>query len=440
MMKIDINKLNIPIGIIDTRGNIIDSNFSFDTFFNEKNLFDLINPSFRSILNNVMKNHSTFYLSERKNRKIFKNKTFFTLSFHPFDERNYIIELYPKIKEHIAETSTNTKLKYLYTLTDFYNKSLSFLFSIQYLNKSEMKENFIGLIRENDFILFVSKEKESPYYFEFFETIYYYRLKNDVPLNIIPLINNSIDLLSKYSEIIFNLYSKKERDSVFEYLEIANNLIVGMFHEINNPLSIILIEGEMLNNLIDEKHKKYVKNIMDNAYRIIEITGLFRALVKGETAQTKIDLMSIIKDVVKFMRFKAPSYVKINVNSDSWEPHYIRGNKQELMIVFSNLIENAIEAIESIKSIKKMGFIDIEIHDLPTIYNVIVEDNGEGIPKENLKKIFEPFFTTKSKHGMGYGLFFVYNICLKHKIEINVKSNVGKGTKFILKIPKIKED
>ncbi|WGS65864.1 PAS domain-containing sensor histidine kinase [Marinitoga aeolica] len=436
-MEIDINNLNTPIAIIDIDGNILNSNFSFDVFFKEKNLFNLINPLFHSMLKSILKNHSTFYSSERKNKKIFKNKNYFILNLHPLNEKEYIMELYPKSKEYISEISINTKLKYLYSLTDFYNKSLSFLFSIQYLNKDEIEENFIKLIQHNDFILFISKEKESPYYFEFFENTYYYKLKKDIPLNIIPLINNSIEILSKHSESIFNIFSKREGTKVFDYLEIANNLIVGMFHEINNPLSIVLMKSEMLSNLIDEKYQGYVKSIIDNVYRIIEITGLFKALVKGEISQTKIDLIEIIKNVVKFMRFKAPSNIKINLSSNSWEPHYIKGNKQELMIVFSNLIENAIEAINSTK---KTGFINISINELPTFYTVIIEDNGEGIPKENIKKIFEPFFTTKSKHGMGYGLFFVYNICLKHKIEINVDSKVNKGTKFILKISKIKGD
>lgn len=433
-MRIDINNLNTPIAIIDIDGNILNTNFAFDIFFKEKILFNLIYPSFHSMLKNIMKNHSTFYLSERKNNKIFKNKNYFSLNLHPLNEKEYIMELYPKSKEDISKISINTEFKYLYSLTDFYNKSLSFLFSIQYLNKDELEENFIKLIQHNDFILFVSKEKESPYYFEFFENTYYYKLKGDIPLNIIPLINNSIETLSKHSENVFNIFSKREGTKVFDYLEIANNLIVGMFHEINNPLSIVLMKSEMLSNLIDEKYQEYVKSIIDNVYRIIEITGLFKSLVKGEISQTKIDLIEILKNVVKFMRFKAPSNIKINLSSNSWEPHYIKGNKQELMIVFSNLIENAIEAI------KKRGFINILINEFPTFYTVIIEDNGEGIPKENIKKIFEPFFTTKSKHGMGYGLFFVYNICLKHKIEINVDSEINKGTKFILKIPKIKEE
>ncbi len=210
-----------------------------------------------------------------------------------------------------------------------------------------------------------------------------------------------------------------------------------MFHEINNPLSIVLMKAEMLSAQLDEKYQKDIKVISDNLYRIIEITGLFKSLVKGDEIKTKLDLVDILNDVVKFMRYKASPNTQINLLIDSWKPYYIIGNRQELMIVFSNLIENAIEAIEEAN---RKGIIDISIDEFSTFYNLIIKDNGIGISDENKNKIFEPFFTTKSKRGMGYGLFFVYNICLKHNIEINVESKFGKGTKFILKIPKIKED
>jgi signal transduction histidine kinase len=432
-MKIDINNINIPLAILDNSGNIIKSNFSFNAFFNGNNIFDIINPSFQSIIKTVLDNNSTLYISEKKNKKILNSDNYFTINLHQINNEKYILELYPKTKEYFSEINVNTKLKYLYSILDFYYNSFSFLLSLQYLSKEELIDNMLDLIKNSGFVSSISTEEFGNYYVEFYDKIYYYELNNDIPLNLIPYINNSIDVLSKYIEKTYDYVSKKDGSNVFEYLEIANNLIVGMFHEINNPLSIVLMKAEMLDNLIEEKYKPYLNSIVENIYRIIEITGLFRSLVKGEKSQSKIDLIETINDVVRFMRHKAPSNIKIDFNHSN-TPCYIMGNKQELMIVFSNLIENAIEAIgENYNGL-------VNISEFSKLYTVTVEDNGEGIPKENIKRIFEPFFTTKSKHGMGYGLFFVYNICLKHKIEINVESEVNKGTKFILKIPKIREE
>ncbi len=95
-----------------------------------------------------------------------------------------------------------------------------------------------------------------------------------------------------------------------------------------------------------------------------------------------------------------------------------------------NILVNAAQAITergeiSVSTRSDNGFVEIKI-----------SDTGSGIPKENLPKIFDPFFTTKKVgKGTGLGLNVAYNIIKKHKGTINVESEVGKGTTFIIKIP-----
>ncbi|SHE56826.1 His Kinase A (phospho-acceptor) domain-containing protein [Marinitoga hydrogenitolerans DSM 16785] len=433
-MYIDIDYILIPIAVINENGEIIKSNLSFKNFFDNKNFFELLNKNFINIIKNILKERGLFFSIERKNKKILKSNYFFTINIHPINDL-FIVELTPKNKEIIAESSFNKKISMLYSLINFTIKIPNLYYSLKSLNKKEVIENFINLLIEYNLISNYSEEKKYKHYFEIFDTKFYYDITEDIPINIKNFIIKIIDIHSQALEIMFkNIYSQKKS---FDYLSIANNLIVGMFHEINNPLSIILMETEMLSAKIDEKYQKDLKIISDNLYRIIEITKLFKSLVKGDEIQIKLNLIDILKDVVKFMRYKANQKIQINLYVDSWKPHYIIGNRQELMIVFSNLIENAIEAIQETE---KNGIINISLNEFPTFYNLIIEDNGIGISEENINRIFEPFFTTKSKRGMGYGLFFVYNICMKHNIEINVDSTLGKGTTFILKIPKIKEE
>jgi signal transduction histidine kinase len=102
----------------------------------------------------------------------------------------------------------------------------------------------------------------------------------------------------------------------------------------------------------------------------------------------------------------------------------------ELNQVFMNLIVNAAQAI------KDVGVITIRTGCENDWVNIEICDSGEGIPAENLTRIFEPFFTTKPVgKGTGLGLSLSYNIVAKHGGRMEVESEVGKGTRFIIHLP-----
>ena len=109
------------------------------------------------------------------------------------------------------------------------------------------------------------------------------------------------------------------------------------------------------------------------------------------------------------------------------------GNEGRLHQALLNILANAAQAIDgkgtiNILTSKKEGFIEVTI-----------EDDGEGIPEENLSKISDPFFTTKAPgEGTGLGLFITFSIIQEHNGEVDVISNPGKGTIFIISIPEWK--
>ena len=115
----------------------------------------------------------------------------------------------------------------------------------------------------------------------------------------------------------------------------------------------------------------------------------------------------------------------------------IMGDAQKLEQSMVNLIDNALDAtdrggriiVESRKKFRNDYFVQI-----------LVSDTGCGIPKENLSKIFDPFFTTKAVgKGTGLGLAVSYGIIKEHHGKIEVKSEGGKGSAFIITIPTVAE-
>jgi two-component system, NtrC family, sensor kinase len=103
---------------------------------------------------------------------------------------------------------------------------------------------------------------------------------------------------------------------------------------------------------------------------------------------------------------------------------------RQLNQVIMNLLVNAAQAIE------KSGDIEICTQDLGDHIELSIRDTGHGIPEDVIPRVFDPFFTTKEVgKGTGLGLNLFYNIVKKHHGTIQVKSEVGKGTTFIIKLP-----
>src|SRR5205085_12536364 len=108
------------------------------------------------------------------------------------------------------------------------------------------------------------------------------------------------------------------------------------------------------------------------------------------------------------------------------EPLIVSANKSKLIIAFTKILINAIEAMDN-----NNGKLIITITATPELYSVSIKDNGKGIPEEYLSKLFEPFFTLK-KNGVGLGLAASYSIIQSHKANMRVESKVNEGTNFII--------
>lgn len=117
---------------------------------------------------------------------------------------------------------------------------------------------------------------------------------------------------------------------------------------------------------------------------------------------------------------------------------YINADKLHFVNVVANMIDNAI------KYSNDVPIVEIKLHDVGIDVTLHICDQGIGIDKENQRKLFDKFYrvSTGDVHnvkGFGLGLFYVKNICSAHGWPIQVKSEPGEGSEFIITIPKFNE-
>ncbi|NUU96898.1 HAMP domain-containing sensor histidine kinase [Marinitoga sp. 1138] len=458
-MKVNIEYLPTAMAIMDSEGNLIYKNFSFKNSFEvADNIFDIILPHFHSALKRMIDSRTLLVFYERSGKKYTTVKNlYFKISFIPYEDDKFLIEFQPRNVEVIAEDTLKKKSTKFSITVDTYERIINFY--LKYLNFFDPPKNigfeetieFYGNTLKSEGLIskffYHRKEERQDFHREELEDfdyvlslingyVFYFSLNTDIPINIRHTILKSIETLLRLTSA--HEVNKTSAKSNFEFWDTANALLIGMFHEINNPLTVALMQSEMLLSVYksDETLGPKLLKIYNNLKKIISITKIFRDMVKQTNEVKKIDLLNLINNSIKFLEHKDMEKIYINIIPENWSPHYIYGNEADLIIVFTNLISNAIDSIQ--KANRERGIINIKISSLNDYYIVSIEDNGKGIPAEIISKIFEPFFTTKSRHGLGYGLYLVSSICKKYNIDISVESVPEKETVFSLKFKKFK--
>lgn len=199
-------------------------------------------------------------------------------------------------------------------------------------------------------------------------------------------------------------------------------------HEIRNPLSNISLslgEIEAIDN--EENTSTYYEIIRNSCHRINEIVTDFINNTKFENLNLENgnihDVLNIAIDECK----DKLELKEIQLDLDLKAQNLIKIDLEKLPIVFTNLIVNAVEALDKTKSPK----ISITSYDEEEGVVVVVKDNGIGMDNETQKKIFSNFFTQKT-NGIGVGMSAIYNLLAAHDAHIEVESELGVGTKFII--------
>lgn len=250
-----------------------------------------------------------------------------------------------------------------------------------------------------------------------------------------------------YTAIILDITERKNlQNQLIQSAKLAaiGELISGVTHEVNNPLAVVMGYSEMLlyEKNIDEETKKAVKVIFSESERARKVIQNMLSFARQHTPDKEpVQLNELIEKTLELAEFDLrKSSINVVKKFENKLPE-ILGEPNQLKQVFLNLIINAQQAIADNGN---NGTITIEtLTDYPGqsensngFVNVVLSDDGPGIPKKILDNIFDPFFTTKPEgKGTGLGLSVSLGIIKDHNGNIDVKSVENNGTTFNIRFP-----
>jgi signal transduction histidine kinase len=202
----------------------------------------------------------------------------------------------------------------------------------------------------------------------------------------------------------------------------------GLAHEVRNPLTNINLAVEMLKSTtMDVEQRMYVDIIMRSSGRVNDLITDLLTYNLADEIQPETHFIHQLLDEVLATTADRIMLKKIMVRKDySTVDCKILVNKAKVKIALTNIIINAIDAMPL-----KGGRLKLVTKSINGECVIEIEDNGIGISKENLGKVFTPFFTNKPG-GMGLGLSTTLEILESNHAKVDVQSEEGKGTKFIL--------
>jgi signal transduction histidine kinase/CheY-like chemotaxis protein len=237
-----------------------------------------------------------------------------------------------------------------------------------------------------------------------------------------------------------------------ERLKALGQMASGIAHDVNNALSPVVGFSELLLQSehgltgLGKKYLKYIRTAGDDiAHIVVRLREFYRHRDDQESLQ-EINLNAVAEQVADMTRprwrdIPQSNGVTLQMNLDLTPdlPDFV-GNESEVREALTNLVLNAVDALPTGGEITlrtRVSAREVASADAPHPTYLVVEvgDNGVGMSEETRKRCLEPFFSTKGKRGTGMGLAMVYGVMERHEGNIEIQSELGKGTTFRLIFP-----
>ncbi|MFH1282192.1 MAG: ATP-binding protein [bacterium] len=251
-------------------------------------------------------------------------------------------------------------------------------------------------------------------------------------------INLELNTKNKELDTAYNSLKDAEMQLIHsEKLKSLGIMLMGLAHEMNNPLSISMGSIDILKSELKKSSQEVRKEIINKMLNSVEegINRSFNVMdeIRKFAKKDKItfetcDLRENIESTLGLANHMISSGITIKKNFNAQRKiECIPGQINQVIL---NLLKNSIDAI------RESGIITISTRDDGASLFLEVEDNGEGIKQEDLKQVLDPFFTTRDPNkGMGLGLSICYKIINDHNGRIDITSDFGKGTKVVVQLP-----
>jgi len=216
-----------------------------------------------------------------------------------------------------------------------------------------------------------------------------------------------------------------------KHLAIIGEMAARIAHEIKNPLASIqtgiqLLESQLAN---DDNLKTYYERLRSEIQRVDKILKGLLTYAREDYLELKtLKLEQVVKRFQEiFQPTASKESVKLHIKIDKNLPE-IQADEHKLEQVLWNVCLNAVQAS------KAGNDINLRVSKYNNGITIAIQDEGEGIPTESLKKIFQPFFSTRT-HGSGLGMSISKKIVELHKGELTIKSELDKGTTVNIYLP-----
>ncbi|HET6689637.1 MAG TPA: response regulator [Miltoncostaeaceae bacterium] len=226
-----------------------------------------------------------------------------------------------------------------------------------------------------------------------------------------------------------------DAEQQMQRLSALSEVVSGVAHELNNPLTAILGYAQILPSLSDDERQQALATIEQESLRASRIVRNLLAFARQHrpTIQS-VDVEAVLRRVIEVRRYSLEmDDILIETSLGGLPP--LRADEYQLEQVFLNLLNNAQQAL-----VPSGGRVMISTRREGDVAHIYVTDTGPGVPSELTARVFEPFFTTRALgDGAGMGLAIVYGIVAEHGGRVWVERGTAGGAQFVIELP-IKPD